>query len=89
MKSVLNRHDALLMVGQRLGNVVVYINTAGAIWESSTHCAHTVHLFYLDIFPVPAVLLGCCPLRCCVAKLLPHFTVNGLLVALYMLPLGL
>ena len=54
------------------------------LWGSSTHG------FILDNFPVLIfVLLGCCPLRCRVAKLVPHFTINTLRVALYMLSLGL
>ena len=53
------------------------------------HCVHTVHLFYLDNLCDPIVLLGCCPLRCCVAELVPHFMLDTLRVALYMSSLGL
>ena len=52
---------------------------------SGKHHACTVHLFYLDDLLVLIVLLGCCPLRCCVAELVPHFTVNTVIFALYML----
>ena len=50
----------------------------------------TVHLFYLDNLPDPIVLLCCCPVRCRVAELVPHFTLHALRTALlYMLSLGL
>ena len=56
---------------------------------SRAHLAHTVHLFYLDNLLYPIVLLGRCPMRWCVAELVPHFTLNTLRVTLYMLSFGL
>ena len=53
------------------------------------HHTLIMHLFYLDNLPNPIVLLGCSPLRCFVAKLVPHFTLNTLRVALCMYSLGL
>ena len=52
-------------------------------WGSRTHCARTVHLFFHKS-PDPIVLLVCYPLTCCVAELLPHFTLNAMRAALYM-----
>ena len=34
------------------------------------------------------VLLCCCPVRCRVVELVPHFTLHALRTALYMLSLG-
>ena len=56
---------------------------------SGTHCARTVHLFHLDNLPDAIVLLCCCPVRCRVAELVPHFTLHALKIASYMLFLGL
>ena len=61
----------------------------GRLGGSRMHCACTVHLFYLDVFPDTIVLLCCCPVSCCVAAVVPHFTPNALRTALYMLSLGL
>ena len=38
------------------------------------HRARTVHPFNLDNLPEAIVLLFCCPMRCRVAELVPHFT---------------
>ena len=38
----------------------------------------TVHLVYLDNLPDAIVLLCCCPVRCCVAELVPHFNPKAL-----------
>ena len=56
---------------------------------TGTHRAHTVHLFYFDDLPSTIVLLSCCPGRCHVAELVPHFTLHALRTAMYMLFLGL
>ena len=50
---------------------------------------HTLHLFYLDTLPDAIVLLCCCPVRCRVVELVPHFTLHAVRTALYMLSLGL
>ena len=47
--------------------------------------ARTMCLFYLDNLPDTIVLLCCCPVRCCAAELVPHFTLHALRSALYML----
>ena len=63
-----------------------------SIWllgGNGTHRARTVHLFYLDNLPNTIVLLCCCPVRCRVGELVPHFTPHALMTALYMLFLGL
>ena len=52
---------------------------------SGTHGVRTVHLFYLDNLLDAIVLLCCCPVRCRVAELVPHFTLHALRTALYML----
>ena len=51
--------------------------------------ARTVRLFYLYNLPDTIVLLCCCPMRCCVAELVTHFTLHALRTALYMLIPGL
>ena len=39
--------------------------------------ARTMHLFSLDNLPDTIVLLCCSPVRCCVAELVPHFSLNA------------
>ena len=45
--------------------------------------------FYLDDIPNTIVWLCSCTVRCCVAELVPHFTLHAMRTALYMLFLGL
>ena len=53
-----------------------------SFWGSSTHCARTVHLFHVGNLLDAIVLLHCCPVRCCVAELVPHFTLYELRIAI-------
>ena len=55
---------------------------------SGTRRARTVHHFCLDNLLDAIVLLCCCPVRCRVVELVPHFTLHALRTALYMLSLG-
>ena len=52
---------------------------------SGMHRARTVQLFYSDDLPDTLFLLCCCPVRCCVAELVPHFTLHALRTALCIL----
>ena len=47
-----------------------------------------VHLFHSDNLRDTIVLLCCCLVKCCVAELVPHFTLHALRAALCMLFLG-
>ena len=49
------------------------------------HRARTMQLFYSDNLPDTIVLLCCCPVRCCVAELVPHVTPHALKTSLCML----
>ena len=49
------------------------------------HRARTVQLFHSHKLPDTIVLLCCCPVRCCVAELIPYFTLHALRTALCML----
>ena len=53
------------------------------------HRACNVHFFCLDNLPDTIVVLCCCPVRCCIAELVPHLTLQALSTALHMLFLGL
>ena len=57
-------------------------NTLGG---SGMHLVRTIRLFYLDNLPDTIVPLCCCPLRCCVPELVPHFTLHAPRTALCML----
>ena len=50
------------------------------------HRTHTVHLFYLYNLPNTIVLLCCCPVRCRVAELVPHFTLHAHVLGVYLDP---
>ena len=57
--------------------------------ERNTPCVHCALFFISDNLPDTIVLLWCCPVRCYVAELVPHFTLHALRSALYMLFPGL
>ena len=52
------------------------LTTPNDLMGKATH-PRTLYVSYVDNLPSPIVLLGCCPLRCCVAELAPRFTLRG------------
>ena len=57
--------------------------------ERGALCTYCAFFCYLDNLPDTIVLLCCCPVRCCIAELVPHCTLHALRTALYMLFFGL